>query len=276
VSTHKTSAITAPELVHDMLGYSVDQFYPDPETTDNPTSALRLEGVTCGQLQSLSLSVAEGEIVGITGVPGSGVDDVPHLLSGDQRAKQGVVEVFGQAVTQTLTPRSGRWLGIVVVPADRHRHAVWLEGTAAENLTLGSVNRFFSAGRLNYASERRYGRETLLQYGVRPPDPDRYLRTYSGGNQQKIVLARALEARPKILVLHEATQGVDAGGKKDILDLVSAAARSGVAVIMSSTDYEELAHVCHRVLVLREGAVAVQLSAPAITEDALSRAVQLQ
>jgi ribose transport system ATP-binding protein len=275
VSTHETASITAPQLVQDMLGYSVDQFYPDPEATESPEPVLRLQGIRCGQLRSLSLSIAAGEIVGVTGVPGSGVDDLPHLLCGDQRAESGVVEVFGEDMTRSLTARSGRGRGIVVVPADRHRDAVWLEGTGSENLTLGSVGQFFSGGRLRYASERRYAKSALVQYGVRPPEPDRYLRTFSGGNQQKIVLARALEARPKILVLHEATQGVDAGGKKDILDLVSSAARSGVAVVMSSTDYEELAHVCHRVLVLREGAVAAQLSAPAITEDALSRAVQL-
>ncbi len=276
VSTHETASITAAELVHQMLGYSVDQFYPDPEANEDPSSVLRLQAVSCGQLRSLSLSITAGEIVGVTGVPGSGVDDLPHLLSGDQRAAGGVVEVFGEDMTKTLNPRSGRGRGIVVVPADRHRHAVWLEGTSAENLTLGSVSKFFSGGRFHYGSERRYAAGALRQYGVRPTDPDRFLRTFSGGNQQKIVLARALESRPKILVLHEATQGVDAGGKKDILDLISAAARSGVAVVMSSTDYEELAHVCHRVVVLHEGAVAVQLSAPAITEDALSRAVQLQ
>lgn len=276
LSTRVTRETSATELVKDMLGYSVDQFYPDPQDTDTPGSVLRLDAVACGQLRSLSLSMSPGEIVGITGVPGSGVDDLPYLLSGDQRARDGVIEVFGHNVTRNLTARTGRGHGIVVVPADRHRHAIWLEGTGAENLTLGSLGRFFSGGRLSYRSERRYARQTLEQYGVRPPHPDRYLRTFSGGNQQKIVLARALEARPRILVLHEATQGVDAGGKKDILALISAAARSGVAVIMSSTDYEELAHVCHRVLVLREGTVSVQVSAPDITEDALSRAVQLQ
>jgi ribose transport system ATP-binding protein len=163
--------------------------------------------------------------------------------------------------------------GVAFVPADRHRHGAVMTMSMQENLTLPALRslprRFGAIRRTAEAAEaRRWAR----QVDLRPPAPDRPLSTFSGGNQQKVVLAKWLRTSPRLLLLDEPTQGVDVGAKAAIYRLVKQAAAEGSAVLVASSDAKELAALCGRVLLVDQGQVAGELTGAALTETAIAHA----
>jgi ribose transport system ATP-binding protein len=180
------------------------------------------------------------------------------------------------AVSGVPVPRSVRGslgAGVAVVPGNRLRDSIWAGGTAVENLTVPFLSRF-SKVVLRHRAERNFVRSEMSRFGVRPLTPRREMSRFSGGNQQKMVLARWLQINPRVIVLHEPSQGVDAGAKKDIFELIRQVADSGSAVMVFSSDLEEVANVCHRVIVLRHGRICGQLTKDQLSEDALIAACQ--
>jgi ribose transport system ATP-binding protein len=134
-----------------------------------------------------------------------------------------------------------------------------------ENLTLPTLPSFFRRGLIQRRREARETQRVLDEYGVRPAEPDRKLATLSGGNQQKVLLAKWFQTAPRLLLLHEPTHGIDVGAKKQIFARIRAAADDGTAVLIASAEYEDMAHLCDRVLVLRNGRIAGELAGPALT-----------
>jgi ribose transport system ATP-binding protein len=196
---------------------------------------------------------------------------VPYVLAGGlaQIAGQVLVDgvdVSGQSVRERVES------GVVLVPGNRQRDGLWPDGTAEENVLFPQT-----VGARLRPRRRRHDRRTatrlLDRFGVVPPDPDRLAMQYSGGNQQKVVLAKWLSSVPRVLLLDEPTQGVDVGAKLDVLTEVANAARQGCAVVMASGDYEQLAAICHRVLVFKHGRVVAELAGERLTEAALATAV---
>jgi ribose transport system ATP-binding protein len=136
-----------------------------------------------------------------------------------------------------------------------------------ENVTLPTIRRYFARGRLHLRRERTHVAEVLRRFKVLPSSPGRPLGTLSGGNQQKALLAKWFELEPRVLLLHEPTQGVDVGAKQAIFQLVSDVAARGVAVVLASAEYEDLSRLCHRVIVFRNGRAAAELQGALLTED---------
>lgn len=168
--------------------------------------------------------------------------------------------------SQVTGERGAIGVGMALVPADRKRHGCIPTHTVRDNISLPRLGPF---GRwwLSASAERADAQRWVDRVGLRPPDPERVVLTLSGGNQQKAVLARWLRTDPSVLVLDEPTQGVDVGAKAAIYELLADAARRGVAIVVCSSDAEELAHICDRVLVLRAGHIATELTAGALTTD---------
>jgi ribose transport system ATP-binding protein len=160
----------------------------------------------------------------------------------------------------------------VLVPANRQRDGLWLRATAAENISLPRMGDHVRRGVLRTASEAARSRDLMERLGVRPPAPDRVVSGFSGGNQQKIVLAKWLQYEPRVLILEEPTQGVDAAAKRELLELVRDAAAGGAGVLVCSSDYEEVANFCQRVLVLSEGRVCAELEGDWATEQLIIEA----
>ncbi|HLH66986.1 MAG TPA: sugar ABC transporter ATP-binding protein [Solirubrobacteraceae bacterium] len=209
----------------------------------------------------LSLEILPGEIVGVGGLVGSGHEQVADLLFGAARRSGGRVHVAGEPLP-VGDPRAAIRRGVAFVPADRHGAAAVMEMCARENLTLPWLAPHRRRlGRIDLAHERSEARGWAERVGLSPPDPDRTLRLFSGGNQQKVILARWLRMRPRVLLLEEPTQGVDVGAKAAIHSLICDAAEAGAAVLVSSSDAKELALLCGRVLVMRAGRVADELHA---------------
>jgi ribose transport system ATP-binding protein len=163
-------------------------------------------------------------------------------------------------------------MGMGLVPAERHANAAFMTSTLRENITVVGTGLHFRNGLLRKSRERSDVAVWLERLDVRPRNSEFTMSDLSGGNQQKVVLARWLRMKPKVLILNEPTQGVDVGAKSDIHKLVDEAAAGGTAVIVVSTDHEELVRLCHRVLVLRRGKIAEEMQGGRMDHDLITAA----
>jgi ribose transport system ATP-binding protein len=265
-----TGELTGEEdLVRSILGRELSSFYPDRTQQEGGEVVLDVQGLSGRIVKDLSFQVRAGEVVGITGLAGAGQDSVPHLVIGDEKPAAGTVAIDGRTLERP-TPRRAVQRGIGFLPANRKRDSGVLEATLRENLTLVSLGRYVRGGRLRIADERGAALETFERYDVRPRgDCERALGSLSGGNQQKVLMAKWLSRKElRCMILHEPTQGVDVGAKQFILERVAELAARGVGVVLVSSEPAELASLCDRVLVLRDGALSADLAQP--TPEAIS------
>lgn len=256
-----------------MLGRRLAQAYPDRPDRTEAAPTLVVTGLSGRRLRDLSFSASPGEIIGFAGLVGMGHAEVPYLVARAVQATAGRV-VFRDV---DLTKRSADGvidLGVSLVPGNRQRDGIWPDGTARENLALLGDRRRAMVAPLRIGAERRRAQTAMARFGVSPPEPERRVDQFSGGNQQKIVLAKWMTHDPPLLLLDEPTQGIDAGAKFDVLEMICAAARGGVVVLIASGDYEQLAHVCHRVLVFRFGRVVAELVGDRVTEATIAHVAQ--
>ncbi len=234
---------------------------------------LTVTNLRAPMLDGIDLQVHAGEVVGICGLIGSGMDHLAGVLFGALPRQGGEVLVDGKPVDGG-SPSQSIAAGMGFVPADRRRHGAVVTMNARENLTLPRLSPFRrAAGRLDAKAERVAARQWLEDVTVRPSTPETQFALFSGGNQQKIVLAKWLRLTPKVLLLQEPTQGVDVGAKAGIYELLARAAGSGAGILVASSDTKELAAICDRVLVLRHGVVIGEVRRPQLTEARLVHAV---
>jgi ribose transport system ATP-binding protein len=272
VGTCDAVASSRQDIVRMMLGYDLGDFYPEKHTANDKPIALQVDRLSGASISSVSLTAHSGEILGVTGLAGMGQDDLPYLLAGGWRRTGGSATASG--VRLSGTPRSARAAGVELVPGNRQRDGLWMAGTAAENLTLPFVRQHWRKSILRLRDERAFAMDQMSAFSVRPLNPDLHVSKFSGGNQQKLVIARALHLNPRVLLLHEPTQGVDPGAKKEILRLIRSAADAGTAVLVFSSDVEEVAQLCHRVLIMAFGLVDSTLGGTQVNEQAINSASQ--
>lgn len=270
-----TEGLSRGNLVAHMLGRRLHEFYPTPPVVpEQAKPRLVASGISGDIVTDLSLEVRSGEIVGVTGLAGMGQEELPHLLSGGKASSAGSVTVVG-AGEVTGSVKAAIRAGLAMIPGNRHRDGCWLDATAAENITLPSLDRFRGRDRrVSWRRERATAVELLERAGVRPMAPDHQMRQFSGGNQQKIVFGKWLFQEPDVLLLDEPTQGVDAGAGRELLDRVAELAAKGTAVVVFSGDHEQIAAICHRVLVLDHGRVIAELSGEGLDEARLLEACE--
>ncbi|MDQ6523966.1 sugar ABC transporter ATP-binding protein [Nocardioides sp. LHD-245] len=253
IATRPVADVTSDGLVELIIGRRPTAFAPSVPTASVDV-LLRADEVVGEQVDDFSIDVRAGEIVGITGLIGSGYDQVLGIVYGARPRTSGEVEVAGRRLDPGRPDRAIA-SGVAYAPADRKRLSTIQSWTIGENLTLP---RLPSAGPARWLGQRRERREVepwLKRLDVVPDDPDRLLSLLSGGNQQKVVLARWLRVDAQVLLLDEPTGGVDAGAKASIYRALAEIASQGRAVVLSSSDAEELCAVCDRVLIMRNGAV---------------------
>ena len=224
------------------------------------------------QLTEFSMTLRAGEIVGVGGILGSGREQVAPLLFGARHRSGGSVEVAGQVLIPDDTSAAIE-SGMAYVPADRRRAGLVMEMNVRENLTLPMMRPLRRRlGCVDRQAERAETRSWMKTVGLRPPNPEQLLKLFSGGNQQKVVLAKWLRVRPRVLLLDDPTQGVDVGAKAAIYELILAARRDGAGVLLCSSDTKELVSMCDRVLVLSQGQVVSEIPRESLTEERLVRA----
>lgn len=251
-----------------------------PASRVRDAELLTVDSLAGGTVRDLSFEVHEGEIIGLAGVTGSGPEDVPYLLFGGDGANGrlpagGKIRIAGRQLSaRSLTSADAIRAGLALVPADRARDGAVTSLSVAENILMLVYGRYFIKGRLGRRAMLTDAGERTQTFDIRPQLPSTPVAQMSGGNQQKIVLAKWMEPQPKVLLLHEPTQGVDVGARVEIRALVADACHErGMGVVWVTTDFEELAEMCDRVLVFADGQVVAQLSGDEVTKAAIDEAV---
>jgi ribose transport system ATP-binding protein len=233
--------------------------------------AISISGLTGRYARDVSLMVREGEVLGLTGLLGSGFEEIPYCLFGARSASAGRVEVDGKTYDlRGMSPSRALAAGIALIPADRQRDGSVGSLSVGDNVTVPVLHKYRSRVGLNRSRMQSDARKLLEQFDVRPPDPRLKYGSLSGGNQQKAMLAKWLQTKPSLLLLHEPTQGVDVGARQQIFQLTRKAAADGTAVVCVSTDYEQLAAVCDRVVVFGRGRVARELAGDQLTKERIA------
>jgi ribose transport system ATP-binding protein len=268
VETFATADVDERRLVRALIGRELGELYPDPPPRGGEEVVLSVDGLAGGPVRGVTFDLHRGEILGLTGVIGMGQEEIPYLLFGASSPEAGEIRVGGSKPAR-WTPRDALANGIALLPADRPRAGAIPAATLKENVTLPRLRTFFRGGRIRHRTERETVRELLTTFDVRPrPDPELLLRQLSGGNQQKALLGKWLRLDGlRVLLLHEPTQGVDIGSRQAIFGFIRDAAAAGTAIVMVSAEYEDLARLCRRVLVLRGGRIAAELSGAELTPE---------
>jgi ribose transport system ATP-binding protein len=259
-------ADTAPSrLVELMVGRKVEQMFPArPAATGDVV--LEVRGLSRGRdVRDASFDVRAGEVVGLGGLVGAGRTELLRLIYGLDQPTAGEVKVEGRRLPSGR-PAAAIAAGLGLAPEDRKSQGLLLDWSLAKNVTLADLGRFRRRALLRPGAERRAAAAQLRELNTVPDDADRIARQLSGGNQQKVVLARWLLRRCRVLLLDEPTRGVDVGAKAEIYRVITGLASAGLGVVVVSSELSELAGLCTRVLVMREGRIVAEVDGVEATE----------
>ena len=268
VATHPTAQVPVSRLVEDMVGRSIERIFPETGTPRD-REVLRVTDLSSGSFTGVSFSVREGEVLGIAGIVGAGRTELVRAVAGVDPVTSGTVAVEGRPL-RLRGPRDAISAGIVLVPEDRKHQGVLLDMSIADNVALANLDRVTSRGWLRPSTVTAVASDAIATMTVKGR-PDQPVRTLSGGNQQKVVIGKWLERRPKVVILDEPTRGIDVGARAAIYEVIAQLARTGTAVVVVSSDLEEVLGLSHRVLVLSRGQQRGILTAAEATDTAVMR-----
>lgn len=272
VATTPIAETNEAELVQRMIGRSVEQYFPSHTQSQVGPERLRVEGLSSpGKLHSIDLSVRAGEIVGLAGLVGSGRSELAEAIFGLDPHRVGHISVDGRTVS-IRRPIDAMRAGIGLVPEDRKRQGLILGMSCGDNVTIAMLEQLSNRlGVIAGAKARKLVDRFFHQLRVKAADPEVVAAGLSGGNQQKLVLAKWLARSCRVLILDEPTRGVDVGAKAEIHALIDAVAAAGNAVLVISSELPEVLNLSTRVLVMRDGRIAGELSREEATQERLMR-----
>ena len=272
IATLPVDDLDHERLIELMVGHAVER---KRATQANRGAVLLDVGALCGgNLHGVDVQVHAGEIVGVAGINGSGREHIVPLITGQVPSAAGTVQI-GTTPVANYSPRGAMAAGLAFVAADRARQGNFAMLSVTANTTVSNVKRNVRSGRLVHSLERAESNDWIVKLGTKTAGTVAPMATLSGGNQQKVLFARGLRLEPTVIVLDEPTRGIDVGAKEEIHSLIDEAATNGSAVLVASTDTEELVRVSHRILIMRGGIVAAELTGSDITVENIERA-QLQ
>jgi ribose transport system ATP-binding protein len=274
VATEATENLDRTSLINLLLGTELDDLHAATQSLHaeaGATAVLEVEDLRAGPLRGVSFAVRPGEIVGVAGITGSGREAVLGTVFGVSPRDGGVVRVAGAPV-RPGRPDVAMAHGMAYLPPDRKLLAGIMEFSARENISLSDLSPFWRGLRLLGKKERVEAQGWFERLAVRPSDAvDARLMTFSGGNQQKVLFGKWLRRQPAVFLLDEPTQGVDVGAKAHLHQLLVESVAHGAAVVVSSSDADELAALCQRVIVLRDGQIVSQLTGAGLTVANIAR-----
>ena len=271
VGTRPIDGLSEHELVQMMIGRPLAEYVPRREGVIVGDELLRVEGLSsAGKFEDVSFSLRAGEVLGIAGLVGAGRSELAQALFGLDPGKRGRILVRGQPV-RVDTPSEAIALGLGLVPEDRKRQGLVPQESGVHNLSLAILRRIARFSWLRQREERNVAKEFFDRLRVRAPSIDTVVAGLSGGNQQKIVLARWLAAKSRVLILDEPTRGVDVGAKAEIHGLIGELANQGAAILLISSELPEVLTLSQRILVLRAGRIVGEVTQAQATQDGLLR-----
>lgn len=273
--------VNKDDLIHLMVGRSLETFFHQDEAHATKTRAadtvLEVRNLSrrgnalnpqAHVLHDINFRLRRGEILGLAGLVGAGRTELVRTLFGADPRNSGDILLEGKAV-QIHSPEDAIRLGIGLVPEDRKAQGLILSMAVRQNMSLANLNRFTRLGFVRLAAEGRTIQEYIQRFQIRTPNMERRVVNLSGGNQQKVVIAKWLMVQPKILIMDEPTRGIDVGAKSEIYDLMHQLAASGISIIMISSEFPELVAMCDRVVCLTEGRVTGELPRSELSVEVL-------
>ncbi len=271
ISTREMSGVETEDLIQMMVGRNVDDLFPKQEA---PPGELRLEVshlTAAGKFEDVSFSLRAGEILGLAGLIGAGRTDVARALFGIQSVQSGAIRISGQPV-EIRSPQQAMNLGLGFVPEDRQHHGLVLPMTIETNITLPILSHFATFGWRRDRQAKQVAEKAAHRLEVKSSGITQKAKELSGGNQQKVVLAKWLETNPRILILDEPTRGIDVGTKAAVHQLMSDLANEGVAILMISSELPEILGMSDRILVMREGRITGEFTRAEATQEKIMAA----
>jgi len=263
--------INRDAMIRLMIGRDLKALYTPPKAAAGETVLDLIDVTTAAHpLTKVNLAVRSGEILGLSGLVGAGRTELARGVFGIDRLLGGHINLAGSPVAIAM-PGDAIANGIYLVPEDRKRSGLLLDMSVSENVSLADLPAFAPAGLINFGAEAKNAEQQKRSLNIRVPTVDVHAATLSGGNQQKVVLAKWLSMRPKAIIFDEPTRGIDVGSKAEIYQLMRGLADNGVAVLMISSDLEEVIGVSDRVAVMREGAISGFLARTEFSEEAVMR-----
>ncbi|WP_308012214.1 sugar ABC transporter ATP-binding protein [Actinacidiphila acidipaludis] len=249
---------TEERMIREMVGAELARADLTPPPSVERTTTLSVRELTADGLGPVDLDVKAGEIVGVAGLMGSGRSRLLHTVMGAQPRTGGTV-TFDGADFRPRHPADAVGAGMGLVPEDRKEQSLLPSHSVRWNVTLATLRRISTRGVLRPRSDKAHAARIVKDLGVRLHSQEQPISDLSGGNQQKAVFGRWLAAQPKLLLLDEPTRGVDVGAKAEIYSLIDAAAQDGLAVLVASSELEELLWICHRIVVMAHGRVVADI-----------------
>ncbi|MDQ0395497.1 sugar ABC transporter ATP-binding protein [Labrys monachus] len=266
VDTRATPQWTEETMVQAMVNRPIDSFFPKQDITLGP-SLLDVEGLSsAGHFDGVSFTVRAGEIYGLAGLVGAGRTEVLKALFGALPISAGRIRVAGEAY-RPHSPRRSLRSGIVLTPEDRKLEGLVLAFSIRQNIAMSTLNALSWLGIMSARKVQRLAETSIRNLRIRATSAGQEVRRLSGGNQQKVVLARAISVAPRIFLLDEPTRGVDVGAKVEVYTLIGELAARGAAVVIVSSDMLELLGLCDRIGVLRAGRLAGEVERPQFSQD---------
>ncbi len=266
IATVDLAETTEDQLITMMVGRSLEQQYPKVTAPRGP-EALRVEGLTRkGQLHNISFCAYTGEILGIAGLVGAGRTELVRAIFGADPVDSGQVFVFGKKL-RLDSPGSAIRSGVGLLPEDRKQDGLILLLSVMQNISMASLDRLTLRGLLRLRDEKAQTRDFIQKLRISTPSIDQLVQNLSGGNQQKVVLAKWLASRSKVLIFDEPTRGIDVGAKVEVYNLMNNLVQDGAAVVMVSSELPELLGMSDRILVMHEGSLVAEFTREEATQE---------
>ena len=259
---------TKDRLVADMVGREVTSYYPKAEVPIGDV-AFRIEHIEQGSLlHDISLEVHRGEIVGLSGLAGAGRTELAEAICGLTKIDSGRIAIDGKE-TRIGSYREAMAKGIVYVSEDRGKYGLVLGMDIKKNTSLPQLHQIASRGMIDFAQERKLGQEAIREFEIKAPNEDFIVENLSGGNQQKVSVARATALRPKLMILDEPTRGVDVGAKAEIHRIIGQLVKQGLSILMISSELPELLGMCDRIYVMNAGRIVGEFDREHATQEGI-------
>ncbi|MEO6530578.1 MAG: sugar ABC transporter ATP-binding protein [Specibacter sp.] len=259
IATHRTADVTVENVVREMVGRDIGALFPKTEAEIGGVVLDVMQLSRAGVFKDISFQVRAGEIVALAGLVGAGRTEVARAIFGIDPYDAGAITFEGRRL-KARDPQAAITAGMGFVPEDRRKQGLVMELSVARNLTLTLREKFTTAGIINGAAERRAAKDWSARLQVKTGSLEHPVATLSGGNQQKVVLAKWLATEPRLLIIDEPTRGIDVGTKSEVHRLISDLAGRGIAILMISSELPEVLGMADRVLVMREGQITAELN----------------
>lgn len=265
VVTRRTDEISSEEIVKYMVGREVTHYYTREFMAPGP-AVLEVEGLSSDKVKNVSFSLRAGEILGFSGIVGAGRTEAVKAILGFDRKTGGEIRVNGRPV-DIRRPSDAYALGIGFIPENRREESIFPDKSIRFNLVIEVLRRFIRGIRVDAAAEQRITADYMRQLSVKAASDEAYIKNLSGGNQQKVIIARWLATHPRILIMDEPTRGIDVGAKAEIYALMNALVKQGISIIMISSELPEIINMSDRVIVMRDGTVTRELGRGDISQE---------